>query len=153
MKPDSGAFCALKAAASSEFTAAIGFALNPEECPSGDVSQEALARWFPRTYPHDLPRLRQLCRLFPDESSAQQEILDSLEQDGELNLDIVERIRRQDVLLHAALSHHMQKNAGKTKPIDGKAESVHSGRPGCDIPEFRDVLRAEENGIFLPQET
>jgi hypothetical protein len=92
----SRAFCALKAAASSEFSAAIGFALNPEECPDGGAPDEALARWFPRTYPHDLPRLRRLCRIFPDESSAQQEILDSLEQDGELDLDIAERIRRRD---------------------------------------------------------
>ena len=96
----SRAFCALKAAASAEFAAAIEFALNPDECPSS-APQEALARWFPRTYPHDLPRLRRLCRIFPDESTAQQEILDSLEQDGELNLDIAERIRRRDAAAQA----------------------------------------------------
>jgi hypothetical protein len=97
----SRAFCALKAEASAEFTAAIEFALNPEECPNGVAPQEALARWFPRTYPHDLPRLRRLCRIFPDESTAQQEILDSLEQDGELDLDIAERIRRRDAASQA----------------------------------------------------
>lgn len=99
----SPAFCALQATASTEFTAAIEFALNPEECPNGGASQEALARWFPRTYPHDVPRLRRLCRIFPDESTAQQEILDSLEQDGELDLDVAERIRRRDAACQARM--------------------------------------------------
>jgi hypothetical protein len=92
----SPAFCALQATASTEFTAAIEFALNPEKCHNDGSAQEALARWFPRTYPHDLPRLRRLCRIFPDESTAQQEILDSLEQNGELDVEIAERIRRRD---------------------------------------------------------
>ena len=94
----SRAFCALKAAASAELTAAIEFARNPEVCPNGSAPQEALARWFPRTYPHDVPSLKRVCRIWPDECAAQQEILDSLEQDGELELDIAERIRRR----HAA---------------------------------------------------
>jgi hypothetical protein len=98
LNTSSRAFCALKSAASAEFSAAIKYALNPEVCPNGGAPQEALARWFPRTYPHDVPRLKRLCRIFPDESTAQQEILDSLEQEGELNLDIAERIRRR----HAA---------------------------------------------------
>lgn len=97
----SRAFCALKATASVEFAAAIGFAMNPANCPGGGAAQEALARWFPRTYPHDVPRLRRLCRIFPHESTAQQEILDSLEQDGELDLDIAERIRRRDAAAQA----------------------------------------------------
>jgi hypothetical protein len=91
----SRAFCALKAAASSELTAAIEFALNRGECPDGGAPKEALVRWFPSTYPHDVPRLRRLCRIFPDESTVQQQILDSLEQGGEPDLDIAERIRRQ----------------------------------------------------------
>jgi hypothetical protein len=49
LNTSSPAFCALRAAASSEFTAAIGLALNLEECPDSAVPQEALARWFPRT--------------------------------------------------------------------------------------------------------
>jgi len=102
----SRAFCALKAAASAEFSAAIAFALNPEESPDGSAPQEALARWFPRTYPHDVPRLKRLCRLFPDESTAQQETLDSLEQEGELALDIAERIRRRNAAGQAQEEDH-----------------------------------------------
>lgn len=92
----SRAFSALKAAASAEFTAAIEFALTPDECHDNAAPQEALARWFPRTYPHDVPSLKRVCRILPDECAAQQEILDSLEQDGELDLDIAERIRRRE---------------------------------------------------------
>lgn len=91
----SPAFCALKAAASTEFSAAIEYALKPEECPNAGAHQEALTRWFPRTFPHDVPKLERLCRIFPDESTAQLEVLDSLEQEGELDLDVAERIRRQ----------------------------------------------------------
>ena len=90
----SRAFCALKAEASAEFASAIAFALNPEECPNGGAPREALARWFPRTYPHDVPKLRRICRIFQDENPAQQEILDSLEREGELSLEIAERLRR-----------------------------------------------------------
>lgn len=97
----SHAFCALQAAASTEFNAAIDFALNPEKCRNCGAAKEALARWFPRTYPHDVPRLRRLCRIFPDESTAQREILESLEQDGELDLDIAERIRRREAIKSA----------------------------------------------------
>lgn len=53
----SRAFSVLKASALVEFTAAIEFALNPEECLNCGAPQEALARWIPRTYPHDLPHL------------------------------------------------------------------------------------------------
>jgi hypothetical protein len=102
----SHAFCALQAAASTEFNAAIDFALNPEQCHNGGAAKEALARWFPRTYPHDVPRLERLCRIFPDESTAQQEILESLEQDGELDLDIAERIRRRKVADQALKDDH-----------------------------------------------
>jgi hypothetical protein len=121
----SRAFCALKAAALAEFTAAIGFALNPEECPIGGAPQEALARWFPRTYPHDLPSLRRLCQIFPDESTAQQEILDSLEQDGELDLDIADRIRRR-----YAASQAEQKD--RSKLWNELAEMVRDGRSSTD---------------------
>lgn len=96
LNTSSRAFCALKNDAATEFAAAIDFALKSEKRPDSGAAQEALARWFPRTYPHDVPRLRRFCRIFPDESTAQQEILDSLEEDGELNLDIAERIRRRD---------------------------------------------------------
>jgi len=102
----SHAFCALQAAASTEFNAAIDFALNPEMCHNCGAAKEALARWFPRTYPHDVPRLERLCRIFPDECTAQQEILESLEQDGELDLDIAERIRRRKAAGQALEKDH-----------------------------------------------
>lgn len=123
----SRAFCALKAAASAEFNAAIAFALNPEECPDGGAPQEALARWFPRTYPHDVPRLRRLCRIFPDESTAQKEILDSLEQDGELELDIAERIRRKDA--------------------DRQVEEKEGSKPWLDLATIARESRSSANGV------
>jgi hypothetical protein len=123
----SRAFCALKAAASAEFAAAIGFVLNPEDCSDGGAATEALARWFPRTYPHDVPRLRRLCRIFPDESTAQKEILDSLEQDGELELDIAERIRR--------------------KHADRQVEEKEGSKPWLDLATIARESRSCADGV------
>lgn len=106
LNSSSRAFCTLKAAASAEFSDAIAFALKPDECSNDGTPKEALARWFPRTYPHDVPRLRRLRRIFPNESTAQQEILDSLEEDGELDLDIAERIRRRNAAGQAQEEDH-----------------------------------------------
>jgi len=128
----SHAFCALQAAASTEFNAAIDFALNPEQCHNGGAAKEALARWFPRTYPHDVPRLERLCRIFPDESTAQQEILESLEQDGELDLDIAERIRRRKVADQALKEDHpysWQEIATMVREARSSAEGVSEVAP------------------------
>jgi hypothetical protein len=127
LNTSSRAFCALKSAASAEFSAAIKYALNPEVCPNGSAPQEALARWFPRTYPHDVPRLRRLCRIFPDESTAQKEILDSLEQDGELELDIAERIRRKDA--------------------DRQVEEKEGSKPWLDLATIARESRSPADGV------
>ncbi len=89
----SPAFCALKSAASSEFAAGIASALSPDD-DSGSAASEAPTRWLPRTYPYDVPRLTRILRLFPNDSAAQKEILDSLEEEGELRLSVAERIRK-----------------------------------------------------------
>jgi len=123
----SPAFCALQDTASTEFAAAIEFALNPEKCHSAGAAKEALARWFPRTYPHDVPRLRRLCRIFPDESTAQKEILDSLEQDGELELDIAERIRRKDA--------------------DRQVEEKEGSKPWLDLATIARESRSPADGV------
>jgi hypothetical protein len=86
-----------------------------------------LARWFPRTYPHDVPRLRRLCRIFPDESTAQKEILDSLEQDGELELDIAERIRRKDA--------------------DRQVEEKEGSKPWLDLATIARESRSPADGV------
>jgi hypothetical protein len=128
----SHAFCALQAAASTEFNAAVDFALNPEKCRNCGAAKEALARWFPRTYPHDVPRLERLCRIFPDESTAQQEILESLEQDGELDLDIAERIRRRKVADQALKDDHpysWQEIATMVREARSSAEGVSEVAP------------------------
>lgn len=139
LNTSSRAFCALKSAASAEFSAAIKYALNPEVCPNGGAPQDALARWFPRTYPNDVPRLRRLCRIFPDESTAQKEILDSLEQDGELDLGIAERIRRRDAARQAGEKdglnpwHYIATMARESR--SSAANPLDNGRE-CD-PESR----------------
>lgn len=127
LNTSSRAFCALKSAASAEFSAAIKYALKPEVYPNGSAPQEALARWFPRTYPHDVPRLRRLCRMFPDESTAQQQILDSLEQDGELDLEIAERIRRKDA--------------------DRQVEEKKGSKPWLDLATFARESQSSGDGV------
>ena len=145
----SRAFCALKAAASLEYTAAIEFAMKPEECLDGGTPQEALARWFPRTYPHDVPRLRRLCRIFPDESTAQQEILESLEQDGELDLDIAERIRRREAAKSANKqdsSKPRQEIAAMVRKARSSANNVPDDDRDCN-PEGRPAAQPQLPGL------
>jgi hypothetical protein len=102
---------------------------------------QALASAHPPKIPHDLPRLRRLCRIFSDENTAQQEILDSLELEGELDLDIAERIRRRDAAKSAdeqGSSKPRQeiadvvreaRSSATTAPDDGRECEVEGGRP------------------------
>jgi len=86
-------FKALTAAASEEFFATIEYAQNNDSSSSNAAGEEALRRWFPRTFPYSIPDLKRAVRVFPEHSEQLRSVLAEIDRSGMLSLSVKERIR------------------------------------------------------------
>lgn len=86
-------FRALIAAASEEFFATIEYAQFSDKGAANAAGEEALRRWFPRTFPYSIPDLEKAERLFPEHSEKLKSILTEIDRSGMLLLSVKDRIR------------------------------------------------------------
>ena len=86
-------FKALTAAASEEFFATIEYARKSDSSSSNAAGEEALRRWFPRTFPYSIPDLKRAARVFPEHSERLTSVLAEIDRSGMLSLSVKERIR------------------------------------------------------------
>jgi len=89
-------FRGLLADASEEFWATWVHVREEDSDGNAAMAEEALARWFPRTFPHNFPDLERASRLFPDSRDGLQQSIERL-QDRQSKLTLVERIRGMDL--------------------------------------------------------
>ncbi len=88
-------FRGLLANASKEFREAIAWARSEARPEKHALAQEALARWFPRTYPYNLPDLEWAAHKFPKSSDMIQKIIE-LYKTTKMDMPIAERIRTEN---------------------------------------------------------
>ena len=86
-------FRALIAAASEEFFATIEYAQYSDKNSVNAAGEEALRRWFPRTFPYSIPDLEKAERLLPEHSEKLKSVLTEIDRSGMLSLSIKDRIR------------------------------------------------------------
>lgn len=88
--------CDLKAEASEQFAQAIAVARDDSEFTKEEVSAatEALERWFPCSYPWNLPDLTRTARMLPESSEGISGFLSMLDASGDLALNIKERLAK-----------------------------------------------------------
>jgi hypothetical protein len=86
-------FRALIAAASEEFFATIEYAQYSDKSSLNAAGEEALRRWFPRTFPYSIPDLEKAERLLPEHSKKLKSVLTEIDRSGMLSLSVKDRIR------------------------------------------------------------
>jgi hypothetical protein len=86
-------FRALIAAASEEFFATIEYVQSSDRSASNAAAEEALRRWFPRTFPYSIPDLKRAERMFPEHSERLKSVLTEIDRSGMLSLSVKDRIR------------------------------------------------------------
>ena len=86
-------FRALIAAASEEFFATIEYAQFSDKGVANGAAEEALRRWFPRTFPYSIPDLKRAERVFPEHSERLRSVLAEIDRSGMLSLSVKDRIR------------------------------------------------------------
>jgi hypothetical protein len=86
-------FKALNAAASEEFFATIEYAQYGDKSAANAAAEEALHRWFPRTFPYSIPDLEKAERLLPEHSKQLKSVLAEIDRSGMLSLSVKDRIR------------------------------------------------------------
>jgi len=86
-------FRALIAAASEEFLATIEYAQYSDKNTANAAAEEALSRWFPRTFPYSIPDLEKAERVFPEHSEQLKSVLAEIDRSGMLSLSVKDRIR------------------------------------------------------------
>ncbi len=89
----SQAFRALLAAASVEFFNTIDQVQTAGQRPANEAVEEALRRWFPRTFPCSIPDLEKAARVFPEHSAKLRKVIEGIQRSGVLTLPMADRIR------------------------------------------------------------
>jgi hypothetical protein len=89
---NSPAFHALTSGASVEFAHSVAFARGLRGAKSA-IAAEAFERWFPRTYPYNMPDLKRAALMWPETAKPICEMLNTIESGGSLELSVGERIR------------------------------------------------------------
>jgi hypothetical protein len=89
---NSPVFRALKHGASVEFAQTVAFARGLRGAKSA-IAAEAFERWFPRTYPYNMPDLKRTALMWPETAKPIRAMLNTIESGGSLELSVGERIR------------------------------------------------------------
>lgn len=94
---DGPLFRGLLADASEEFWEVVSDVRKEDEPATSALAEEALTRWFPRTFPFNLPDLERASRMFPKSRTALQQSIE-LAKSNELTLSLSERIREMSLI-------------------------------------------------------
>jgi hypothetical protein len=139
-------FKALTAAASEEFFATIEYAQNSDSSASNAAGEEALRRWFPRTFPYSIPDLKRAERLFPEHSERLKSVLAEIDKSGMLSLSVKDRIRDYYHGTNGLAVLEFVKQVGMAPeilfpPSESSADNAHRDTEEFD---FREALAAFE---------
>ena len=139
-------FRALIAAASEEFFATIEYAQFSDKSVANGAAEEALRRWFPRTFPYSIPDLEKAERLFPEHSEQLKSVLAEIDRSGMLSLNVKDRIRDYYHGSNGLAVLEFVKQVGMAPEIlfptrEGSADSEQSGIEEFD---FEKALAAFE---------
>lgn len=96
MDEDGPVIRGLTADASEEFWETIFYVRGERPDGNAEMADEALARWFPRTYPNNLPDLQRYAEMYPEQGVVILKVIESLKEGAQL-LPMRELIRKMNI--------------------------------------------------------